>query len=395
MAYEAYMNNMSYDTYIALLNSGDKESIKKCMFLPSDIHVHHEDENFRNNAIENLRLMSPSDHGQIHAKDRIGNLSFMAAPIKIVHIEAAGARGTYDIKCVYPYNNYVAEGFVVHNSGKTTLCLSTVANTQRAGGRAAFIDAEHALDPVYATNLGVNMDDLVISQPDSGEQALDIVEMLVDSNKFALIVVDSVAAMTPQAELDGEMGDSHIGLQARLMGQAMRKLAAKVKRNNVALFFTNQIRMKIGVMFGNPETQPGGRALKFYASLRLDIRRKATLKQGETPVGSRTKVTVRKNKVGPPLRVAEFDILYNIGINRAGEILDRALAGKIIEQSGSWFSYGGERLGQGRGQICTRIREDKDLCAQLEVLLEQKDEPDTESPDPGAESPQGTEAEVG
>jgi len=265
----------------------------------------------------------------------------------------------------------IIEIYGEESSGKTTLALSCIANAQKAGMRCGFIDAEHAIDPTYAGVLGVDMDSLLLSQPDCGEQALDIMEMLVDSEKIAIIVIDSVAALTPQAELDGEMGDAHVGRQARLMGQAMRKLVAKTQRTNTMLIFTNQIRMKVGVMFGSPKTTPGGKALKFYASVRLETARTGTLKQGETPVGSRTKVTVRKNKVGPPLRVAEFDILYAKGINRAGEVLDAALANKIIKKSGAWFKYGEESIGQGRGTVCEKLETDEAFCKEIEVLIEQ------------------------
>ncbi|MER3427995.1 MAG: recombinase RecA [Pyrinomonas sp.] len=260
----------------------------------------------------------------------------------------------------------ITEIFGPESSGKTTLALHIVAEAQRQGGVAAYIDAEHALDPEYAALLGVNVDDLLVSQPDSGEQALEIVEALVRSNGVDVIVVDSVAALVPRAELDGEMGDSHVGLQARLMSQALRKLTGIVASTNTCLIFINQIREKIGVMFGSPETTTGGRALKFYASLRLDIRRTGSVKDGERTIGNRTKVKIVKNKVAPPFRECEFDIIYNEGISRVGDVIDLAVANKIIEKSGAWFSYKGERLGQGRENVKQMLKENVELLSRIE-----------------------------
>ena len=252
------------------------------------------------------------------------------------------------------------------SSGKTTLALHVVAEAQKAGGIAAYIDAEHALDAIYAEKLGVTIDDLFVSQPDSGEQALEICESLVRSNAVDIVVVDSVAALTPRAELEGDMGDSLPGLQARLMSQALRKLTAIVGRSNTCLVFINQIREKIGVMFGSPETTTGGRALKFYSSVRIDIRRTGQIKDGEEIVGNRTKVKISKNKVAPPFREAEFDIMYGEGISRVGEIIDLGVANGIVEKSGAWFSYKGERLGQGRENSKNTLRENTELAARIE-----------------------------
>jgi recombination protein RecA len=261
----------------------------------------------------------------------------------------------------------VVEIFGPESSGKTTIALQVIAEAQKAGGMAAFVDAEHALDPGYAKKLGVDVDNLLVSQPDYGEQALEIVEALVRSNAIDVLVVDSVAALVPKAELDGEMGDSHMGLQARLMSQALRKLTGTVAKSRTCLIFINQIREKIGVMFGNPETTTGGRALKFYSSVRIDIRRIAAIKEGDVVTGSRTRVKIVKNKVAAPFREAEFDILYGEGISREGDLLDLAVAQNILEKSGSWFSYKGERIGQGRENARAFLKENKDTMAKLDL----------------------------
>ncbi|HEX9735071.1 MAG TPA: recombinase RecA [Thermoanaerobaculia bacterium] len=265
----------------------------------------------------------------------------------------------------------VVEVFGPESSGKTTLALSVAAQAQQRGGSAAFIDAEHALDPEYAGKLGVDLDTLLVSQPDSGEQALEICEVLVRSNALDVIVIDSVAALVPRAELEGEMGDSHVGLQARLMSQALRKLTAIVAKSRTCLVFINQIREKIGVMFGNPETTTGGRALKFYSSVRIDIRRIASLKDGDQVVGSRAKVKVVKNKVAAPFRIAEFDIDYTEGISRSGELIDLGLEHKQVVKSGAWYAYGDVRLGQGRENAKRFLRENPDLADEIEAKLRQ------------------------
>ena len=263
----------------------------------------------------------------------------------------------------------VIEVYGPEASGKTTLALTIVANAQKRGGVAAFIDAEHALDPGYSRALGVDTDNLLISQPDTGEQALEITEMLVRSGAVDVIVIDSVAALVPRAEIEGEMGDSHVGLQARLMSQALRKLAGSIARSKTCVIFINQIRMKIGVMFGNPETTSGGRALKFYSSVRLDIRRIGALKAGDAVVGNRTKVKVVKNKVAPPFRVAEFDIIYGKGISLAGDLLDLGMEHKLVTQKGTWFSYGDLQLGQGRERARAYLEEDVAVRDRLELEI--------------------------
>jgi len=261
----------------------------------------------------------------------------------------------------------VVEIFGPESSGKTTIALQVIAEAQKTGGMAAFVDAEHALDPGYAKKLGVDVDNLLVSQPDYGEQALEITEALVRSNAIDVLVVDSVAALVPKAELDGEMGDSHMGLQARLMSQALRKLTGTVAKSRTCLIFINQIREKIGVMFGNPETTTGGRALKFYSSVRIDIRRIAAIKEGDVVTGSRTRVKIVKNKVAAPFRESEFDILYGEGISREGDLIDLAVAQNILEKSGSWFSYKGERIGQGRENARAFLKENKDTMAKLDA----------------------------
>jgi len=257
-------------------------------------------------------------------------------------------------------------------SGKTSLTLHIIAEAQKTGGVAAFLDAEHALDPQYAQKLGVNLDDLLLSQPDTGEQTLEIAEVLIRSGAVDVIVIDSVAALVPKAELDGDMGDSHMGLQARLMSQAMRKLAGVVNKSKTCLIFINQIRMKIGVMFGNPETTTGGNALKFYSSVRMDIRRIAAIKDGDSVVGNRTRVKVVKNKVAPPFRDCEFDILYGQGISKVGDLLDLAVTHGLIAKSGTWFSYNETRIGQGRTNSRTFLTENPDMCDEIEVKLREK-----------------------
>ncbi|GGA74768.1 protein RecA [Edaphobacter acidisoli] len=266
----------------------------------------------------------------------------------------------------------VIEIFGPESSGKTTITLQIIAEAQKTGGLAAFVDAEHALDPAYAAKLGVDIDNLLVSQPDYGEQALEIVEALVRSNAIDVLVVDSVAALVPKAELDGEMGDSHVGLQARLMSQALRKLTGTVAKSRTCLIFINQIREKIGVMFGNPETTTGGKALKFYSSVRIDIRRIGAVKDGDTVVGSRTKVKLVKNKVAAPFRDAEFDILYGEGISREGDVLDLAVLHNIVDKSGAWYSYAGERIGQGRENVRGFLKDNPDVFGKIDTELRKK-----------------------
>ncbi|MBZ0223678.1 MAG: recombinase RecA [Dokdonella sp.] len=266
----------------------------------------------------------------------------------------------------------VVEIYGPESSGKTTLTLQVIAACQRNGGTAAFVDAEHALDPSYAEKLGVKVDDLLVSQPDTGEQALEIADMLVRSNAVDVVVIDSVAALTPKAEIEGEMGDSHVGLQARLMSQALRKLTANIKKSGTLVIFINQIRMKIGVMFGNPETTTGGNALKFYASVRLDIRRIGAVKRGEEVIGSETRVKVVKNKVAPPFRQAEFEILYGEGSSREGELIELGVAHNLVDKSGAWYSYNGDRIGQGKDNTRLYLKEHPEIAAAIDAQLRAK-----------------------
>ncbi len=278
----------------------------------------------------------------------------------------------------------VVEIYGPESSGKTTLTLSVIAEAQKQGGTCAFIDAEHALDPIYAEKLGVKVDDLMLSQPDTGEQALEVTDMLVRSGAIDVLVIDSVAALTPRAEIEGDMGDTHVGLQARLMSQALRKLTGNIKNSNCLVIFINQIRMKIGVMFGSPETTTGGNALKFYSSVRLDIRRIGAVKEGEEVVGNETRVKVVKNKVAPPFRQAEFQILYGTGINRLGEIVDLGVKCDLINKAGAWYSYQGEKIGQGKANSCQYLGDHPDIAAEIETLIRQQlmgDQVDAESPE--------------
>ncbi|MEE4640043.1 MAG: recombinase RecA [Wenzhouxiangella sp.] len=286
----------------------------------------------------------------------------------------------------------VVEIYGPESSGKTTLTLHAVAEAQKLGGTAAFVDAEHALDPSYAEKLGVNVDDLLVSQPDTGEQALEITDMLVRSGAVDIVVVDSVAALTPKAEIEGEMGDSHVGLQARLMSQALRKLTGNIKRTNCMVIFINQIRMKIGVMFGSPETTTGGNALKFYSSVRLDIRRIGALKRGDEVIGNETRVKVVKNKMAPPFRQAVFEILYGEGISREGELIELGVEHGLIKKSGAWYSYGDDRIGQGKDNVRQFLRDNPEMANEIDRLLREKLLPKSQG---AAEAEMAETAEVG
>ena len=288
----------------------------------------------------------------------------------------------------------IIEVYGPESSGKTTVTLHMIAEAQKMGGIAAFIDAEHALDPVYAHKLGVDIDNLLISQPDTGEQALEIADALVRSGAIDMVVVDSVAALVPKAEIEGEMGDSHVGLQARLMSQAMRKLTGIISKSRTTAIFINQIREKVGVMFGNPETTTGGRALKFYSSVRLDVRKIDTIKQGTDVIGNRTRIKVVKNKVAPPFKLAEFDIMYGEGVSKEGSIIDIAADMDILEKSGSWYSYGGSRLGQGKENVKDILKQNPPLCAEIEAKIRAKIREDKEKLQAEAEAKKAAAAQV-
>jgi len=288
----------------------------------------------------------------------------------------------------------VVEIYGPESSGKTTLTLQVIAEAQKAGGTAAFVDAEHALDPVYAEKLGVNVDELLVSQPDTGEQALEITDMLVRSGAVDIVVVDSVAALTPKAEIEGDMGDSHVGLQARLMSQALRKLTGNIKRSNTMVIFINQIRMKIGVMFGNPETTTGGNALKFYSSVRLDIRRIGAIKRGDEVVGNETRVKVVKNKVAPPFKQVEFDLLYGEGISREGEIIDLGVKEGIVDKSGAWYSYNGDRIGQGKDNVRKFLKEHPEIAEDIERQIRERLLPKTRAEEDAEAAPAEVEVEA-
>ncbi len=330
------------------------------------------------------------DHGKgaiLRMGERDAGIAADVIPTGAVSVDAALGIGGLP-------KGRIVEIYGPESSGKTTLALQAVAQAQKAEGMAAFIDAEHALDPIYAAKLGVNLDDLLISQPDSGEQALQIVEVLVRSGAIDVVVVDSVAALVPRAELQGEMGDSHVGLQARLMSQALRKLTGPLSKSNCCIIFINQIREKIGVMFGSPETTTGGRALKFYSSVRIDIRRISAIKDGDAVIGNRTKIKVVKNKMAPPFKLAEFDIMYGEGVSREGDLLDLGVNHRLVQKSGSWFSYEGERIGQGRERAKEFLKKNLDVRDRLERAVRLKlglpvaDEPAAASangsPAPGA-----------
>lgn len=364
---EANMNGMELEVYKKNLDAGYTDGM---VFLESHLHVHHKDEDARNNHIDNLVVIDPRDHGRLHAVERHNNLRFIVVPTTVASIEPVGDRETFDIKMLSPYNNFVANNFVVHNSGKSTICLEVVAQAQRMGGNAVFIDAEHSVDPKYAQALGVNMDDLWFSQPDYGEQALEIATQLVKTGAVDVMVIDSVAALTPKAELEGTMEDQQMGLQARMMSKAMRRLAGYANKNNTLIIFTNQLREKIGIMFGNPEVTPGGRALKFAASVRIDLRRKEEIKDKLTGqvLGIRVEAKTPKNKMAPALKRTMFDIIYGEGVDTEGCIVDLATEHGVLVKSGAWFKYKGESLSQGRPNAVALLKENKELA---DTMLEE------------------------
>lgn len=366
---EAHLNQMSFDEYKQRLDDGTIDGMK---FLPRTVHVHHLNEDATDDRLENLALIDPSEHGKHHAAD--DKMRYTISTEEIESITEIGMEETFDLKMADPYRNYVAGRFVTHNSGKTTLATHAAAEAQKLDLNVGYIDAEHAIDPTYTETLGVNLNDILLSQPDSGEQGLQIAEDMIKSGEFGLIVVDSVAALTPRAELAGEMGDSHVGLQARLMGQALRKIRGIANTTGTTIIFINQIREKIGVMFGSPETTPGGRALKFYSTIRLDIRRIGSIKSGVEIVGNETRVKVVKNKVAPPFRQAEFDIMYGKGASQSGSIIDLGVEEDLISKSGAWYTIGEEQV-QGREAAKEALEANPELMAELyEKLAYEKEE---------------------
>lgn len=363
---EAKMNKLSLDEYVARLNAGG--DLGELHFLSREDHVHHLDEDESNDMIENLAVINASAHSRLHALDRHNNLRYAATEDVVASIEPVGVCEVFDLNMTHPFNNFVANKFVVHNSGKTTLALHALASIQKLGGSAAFIDAEHAIDPTYAARLGVDFDNLVFSQPSSGEQALDIVETLTRTGDVKLIVVDSVAALVPQAELDGDMGAPHMGLHARLMSQALRKIAGLANKTGTTIMFINQLRMKIGVMFGSPEVTTGGNALKYYSSIRLDVRRRKQVQENLKPVGNQTLVKVIKNKHAPPFKEVDLEIIWGEGINIVHDLVNVAVEHSVVQLNGAWYSYGEQRLGQGANNAAEMLR----TCPELRDEIDQK-----------------------
>lgn len=366
---EAYLNGFTPDEYRNILNFGDKKVISNFITINRDIlDIHHLDCNPTNNDITNLQLLPKSIHYKLHAKTNIDLLSFVVIPDSIISIEEIGEKETYDIKCFAPYNNYIANNIVVHNCGKTTISLHMIAEVQKNGGVAGFIDAEHALDPAYAKNIGVDINELYISQPDCGEQALEICEKMVRSGAMDIIVIDSVAALVPRAEIDGDMGDSHMGLQARLMSQALRKLTSIVSQTKCTVVFINQIREKM-VLFGNPETTCGGNALKFYSSIRMDVRRKDIVKKDGEASYNKVKIKIVKNKIAPPFKEVVVDMTYGKGIDTFGCLVDALVENDIIHKAGAWFSYNGENIAQGRDKLILYLTENENLLDEMKEKL--------------------------
>lgn len=362
---EAHINELDYDVYIKKLNAGDLEGIT---FLDPQYHIHHIDEDPTNNDISNLEIVDASEHGRLHASERHNNLRYVAVEDVVESIEPVGERQTYDVKMQDPYNNFVANRFVVHNSGKSTVCLNALANAQKEGGRCLFIDAEHAVDPVYARALGVSLEDMHFAQPKTGEEALEILERMVSTGGIDLAIVDSVAGLVPRAELEGNMGDSHMGVMPRLMSQAMRKLTGLTSDTGTTVVFVNQIREKIGIMFGNPETTPGGRALKFHSSVRIDLRRKDTVKSKDGEViGAEVEAKIVKNKVAPPYRRARFQIIYGKGIHQMHALLEAAMAfGVIKKKGGGYYEYEGENVARGEEDMIEFLASDLEQTKKIE-----------------------------
>ena len=363
IAYEAVLNGLDYEVYVQRLNAGDLDGLS---FLEPGLHIHHIDEDWTNDDPANLLPITPRAHGLHHSLENHNNLRYMVVPDEIVALTPCGDQHTYDIRMESPHNNYIANGVVVHNSGKSTLAMHVIAEAQRQGLTCAYIDAEYAMDPVYARALHVNVDDLLIAQPNYGEQGLEIIDRLASTGEVSVIVVDSVATLTPRAEIEGEYGDAHVGLHARMMSQALRKLTGVCANNNVMVLWINQIREKVGVIYGSPEVTPGGRALKFYSSVRLDVRRKETIKTDGDATANRTRVKVVKNKVAPPYKECEFDIEFGTGVDQLGGLIDVAVDLGVLNKSGGWYATtDGEKLGNGKANAKQALRDDPDLLAAI------------------------------
>jgi recombination protein RecA len=367
---EANLNGLSFDDYVKKLNTGVLDGL---VFLDRRSHVHHIDEDATNDVLSNLQVINTVDHGRFHKNERHNDFRFIIVDCTILNIVPVGKEETYDIRMASPFNNYVANKFVVHNSGKTSLTFKVIAEEQRLGNIVAFVDVEHALDPSYAATFGVNVDELVVSQPDGGEQALETVEALVRSGAVSLIVVDSVAALVPEKELSGDFGDANMGLQARLMSQACRKLRGICAINTVTVIFINQTRMNIGG-YGSPVVTSGGKALSFYASVRLEVGRvsgeEGKIMSGGIQLGHRVKIKAVKNKVGPPFRTTEVDLIYNVGWDVEGDFIEYAVSLGAIEKRGSWLFLNGKQLSQGVNKLKDLIKADRSLYTEVEAEVQ-------------------------
>lgn len=369
--FEAHKNNLKPKKYKKILNTANKSKINKLWFVKKGQHIHHKDGNHKNNSLENLKLMSGKNHNRMHTNQRRRKVKIVAVQDKIVSIKSVGIRNTYDIKCYAPHNNFVANKFVVHNSGKTTLALSVIAQAQKKGHNCAFIDTEHVLDLHRAKKIGVDLDRLVFSQPDYGEQALEMVDGLCRTGMIKVIVVDSVAALTPKAEIEGDMGDSPMASQARLMGQAMRKLVAVVNKMDVVLLFTNQVRSKISTFGYGGKVTTGGNSLKFYCSIRLDMRKKKEITENDKVIASEHTIKIRKNKFAPPFKIIKTQIGER-GFEWGAEVLNETLKKGIVHRAGAYYKYEDDTIGQGKAATIREIESNKKLAEKLIAILEQE-----------------------
>jgi recombination protein RecA len=362
LIYEAYLNNITIDQYINLLNSGIKKMPNDWVIVPEGFHIHHKDENKKNNNIDNLELINPSDHGKLHANKRQDNLRFIAVKDKIVSIEAIGERETYDIKCFYPYNNFIAAGFVVHNSGKSTISLHLIANAQKQNLKCLLIDGENSFHPLYAASLGVSVDDLLIMQldKDGAEKCYDVLENLLRTGEIGLVIIDSQTSLLSKKAMTGSLEDSVMGIQAKLMSASVPKILNAAEESNALVVYISQFREKIGVMFGSPETTSGGNAIRFYAHVRIEVRKTVEREDG-VAFANETRCKVIKNKMAPPFKEATFRINFGQGIDTSKEVLDVALETGIIKRSGSWYSYKDDKLAQGEDNVISLFNDNPEL----------------------------------